>query len=92
MEMGSLHSASSGFDGITPDQAPILDQAGPQGFYLACGFSGTGFKISPAVGACMAELILDGQSRTVDISPFNLKRYEEGNYFQGENAYESLWR
>ena len=29
MEMGSLHSASSGFDGITPDQAPILDQAGP---------------------------------------------------------------
>ena len=49
-------------------------------------------QISPAVGACMAELILDGQSRTVDISPFNLKRYEEGNYFQGENAYESLWR
>ena len=92
MEQGSLHSASGGFDGITPDQTPILDQAGPDGFYLACGFSGTGFKIAPAVGACMAELILDGQSKTVDISPFNLKRYDEGKHFRGENAYESLWR
>ncbi|MFC2028716.1 NAD(P)/FAD-dependent oxidoreductase [Chloroflexota bacterium] len=92
MEQGSLHSASGGFDGITPDQAPILDQAGPDGFYLACGFSGTGFKIAPAVGACMAELILDGRSRTVDISPFNLKRFEKGNFFSGENAYQKLWR
>ena len=92
MEQGSLHSASGGFDGITPDQTPILDQAGPDGFYLACGFSGTGFKIAPAVGVCMAELILDGQSKTVDISPFNLKRYDEGKHFRGENAYESFWK
>ncbi|MEK7370459.1 MAG: FAD-dependent oxidoreductase, partial [candidate division NC10 bacterium] len=58
LEDGSLHSAHGGYDGITPDQRAILDQAGPDGFYVACGFSGTGFKLGPAVGACMAERIL----------------------------------
>jgi sarcosine oxidase, subunit beta len=92
MEKGSLHSSSAGFDGITPDQSPILDQAGPDGFFLDCGFSGTGFKIAPAVGACMAELILDGKSKKVDISPFRFSRFEEGKFFKGENAYESFWK
>lgn len=92
MERGSLHSASGGYDGITPDQRAIIGQAGPDGFYLACGFSGTGFKIAPAVGACMSELILDGQSKTVDISPFRFQRFSEGEHLTGENAYESIWR
>lgn len=92
MEHGSLHSASGGYDGITPDQRAIIGQAGPDGFYLVCGFSGTGFKIAPAVGACMSELILDGQSKTVDISPFRFQRFTEGEHLTGENAYESIWR
>ncbi len=46
-----LHSAHSGQDGITPDQRPIIGTAGPDGFWLACGFSGTGFKTAPAIGA-----------------------------------------
>ncbi len=43
MENGSLHSAHGGYDGITPDQHPMLGAAGPDGFYLDCGFSGSGF-------------------------------------------------
>ncbi len=78
MEQASLHSAHGGFDGITPDQRAILGAAGPEGLYLVCGFSGTGFKIGPAVGACMAELIVDGAARTVDISPFRFERFAEG--------------
>ncbi|HEY8922209.1 MAG TPA: FAD-dependent oxidoreductase, partial [Candidatus Limnocylindria bacterium] len=39
-----MHSAHSGQDGITPDQHPIIGPAGPDGFWLDCGFSGTGFK------------------------------------------------
>ncbi|MBK8936062.1 MAG: FAD-binding oxidoreductase [Chloroflexi bacterium] len=70
MEEGSLHSAHSGFDGLTTDQRAIMGAAGPEGYYLQCGFSGTGFKIGPAVGACMAELIVEGKARTVDITPF----------------------
>ncbi|HEY62803.1 MAG TPA: FAD-binding oxidoreductase [Anaerolineae bacterium] len=91
MEKASLHSDHGGYDGISPDQRPILGQYGPQGFYLQCGFSGTGFKIAPAVGACMAELILDGAAKTVDISPFTPKRFEEGKLIKGEHSYEDIW-
>jgi len=92
MDVGSLKTAYRGCDGITPDQRAILDQAGPDGFYIACGFSGTGFKLGPAVGACMTELILDGQAKTVDISPFTLRRFEMGQLLKGEHAYQTLWR
>lgn len=92
MDQGSLHSAHGGYDGITPDQRAILGQAGPQGFYLVCGFSGTGFKIGPAVGRCMAELIVDGKAQTVDIQPFYPNRFTEGRLLEGENAYENIWR
>ncbi|HET7010995.1 MAG TPA: FAD-dependent oxidoreductase [Anaerolineales bacterium] len=92
MEGGSLHSANGGFDGITPDQRAILDQVGPEGFFVACGFSGTGFKIGPAVGACMSERILDGRATTVDITPFRFARFAEGKPLSGEHAYESIWR
>ena len=92
MDQGSLHSSHGGYDGITPDQRAILGAAGPEGFYLDCGFSGTGFKIAPAVGACMAELIVNGQSETADISPFKLSRFKSGKLLKGEDAYESIWR
>ncbi len=92
LEDGSLHSAHGGYDGITPDQRAILDQAGPDGFYVACGFSGTGFKLGPAVGACVAERILDGRAKTVDISPFSLQRFSQGNPLRGDHAYGPIWR
>ncbi|NIS82277.1 MAG: FAD-dependent oxidoreductase [Anaerolineales bacterium] len=92
MELGSLHSAQGGYDGITPDQRAILGPAGPVGFYLVCGFSGTGFKIAPAVGACMTELILDGQAKTVDISPFGFDRFAEGKLLKGQHDYGDVWR
>jgi sarcosine oxidase subunit beta len=92
LDRGSLHSDHGGYDGITPDQRAILGQAGPQGFFLACGFSGTGFKIGPAVGRCMAELIIDGQASTVDITPFQPGRFSEGKLLEGDNAYENIWR
>jgi sarcosine oxidase subunit beta len=91
MERGSLHSKVSGLDGITPDQRPILGQAGPEGYYLACGFSGTGFKTAPAVGKCMAELIVDGEVSTLDISPFRLERFKEHKPLVGEFPYQDAW-
>jgi sarcosine oxidase subunit beta len=91
MEQGSLHSGHGGIDGITPDQRAIMGQAGPDGFYLVCGFSGTGFKIGPAVGLCMTELIVDGRAQTVDIEPFALSRFAEGKELVGEHAYDNIW-
>jgi sarcosine oxidase subunit beta len=89
MENSYLHSAHGGYDGLTPDQHPLLGQAGPDGFYLQCGMSGTGFKIAPAVGLCMSELILDGEAKTVDISIYRPERFAEGKEITGN--YESVW-
>jgi len=91
METGALHSAHAGYDGITLDQHPYLGTAGPDGFYLDCGFSGTGFKTAPAVGLCMSELILDGRSKTVDISIYSPQRLSDGKQITGEHAYSSIW-
>ena len=90
LEKGSLHSAHGGYDGITPDQHPLLGAAGPDGFYLDCGHSGTGFKTAPAVGKCLAELILDGKAQTVDITPLRPGRFAEGQEVRGN--YQNIWR
>ena len=92
IEEGGLHSIHVGRDGLTPDQRPIYSAAGPNGFYLACGLSGTGFKTSPAAGASMAELILDGRPRTVDITPFRFSRFAEGKLLEGEYGYGNIWK
>ena len=92
---GTFRTAHSGQDGLTPDQQPILGSAGtagPSGFYLDCGHSGTGFKTAPAIGLAMAELILDGASRTVDLTPFSLERFVSGQLLVGEHAYGHTWR
>jgi sarcosine oxidase subunit beta len=92
MEEGTFHSAHSGQDGITPDQRPVLGFAGPDGFVLDCGHSGTGFKTAPAVGLAMSELILDGAARSVDISPFRLERFAAGELLRGEHGGSPIWR
>lgn len=92
MEEGALHSTHVGRDGLTPDQRAVIDRAGPDGFYIACGFSGTGFKLSPAVGVCMSELILDGKAKLVDISSLNLGRFARGELLKGEHWYGNIWK
>ena len=92
MTEGTFRTAHGGQDGITPDQRPILGRAGPDGLFVACGFSGTGFKTAPAIGACLAELILDGRTTTADISAYGLDRFAAGRPLVGEHSYGVLWR
>jgi sarcosine oxidase subunit beta len=89
---GTFRTSHSGQDGLTPDQRPMLGAMGPDGFFLDCGHSGTGFKTAPAVGLGMAELILDGASRTVDLSPFAPARFAEGRLLVGEHGEEKIWK
>ena len=92
MAGGTFRTAHGGQDGITPDQHAIIGQAGPDGFYLDCGFSGTGFKTAPAVGAALAELIHDGHATTADISPYALERFAQGRHLVGDHPYGMIWR
>jgi len=64
---------------ITPDWNMIVDRApGVEGMYLAVGGSGHSFKLAPGIGLCLAELIVYGEARTVDISPLQAARFGEG--------------
>jgi glycine/D-amino acid oxidase-like deaminating enzyme len=78
----------AGLYDMSPDTRAVLDRApGVEGLYIAAGFSGTGFKKSPAVGACMAELITEGHARTVDLAPFRFTRFAEGDPIRGADEY-----
>jgi len=77
-EAGVEHSWVGLYE-MTPDRHPIIGAApGVPGFYLANGFSGHGFQHAPVVGKLLAELIVEGAARTVDISSLGLERFERG--------------
>jgi glycine/D-amino acid oxidase-like deaminating enzyme len=60
---------------VTQDGLPLIGAvAGAPGAYVATGHSVWGILNAPATGEAMAELILDGEARTVDIAAFDLGR------------------
>lgn len=67
----------SGHYNMSPDAQPIIGES-PQlpNFYYAVGFSGHGFMLAPAVGEALAEKILFGSTKHVDISDLNVDRFE----------------
>jgi sarcosine oxidase subunit beta len=73
---------------MSPDSRPIIGRL-PEydGLYCMAGDSGTSFKTSPAIGKCLAELITEGQARTVDLGPFRASRFAEGKPWQDEYDY-----
>jgi glycine/D-amino acid oxidase-like deaminating enzyme len=60
---------------ISPDWMPILDETPVRGLYVAVGMSGHGFKLSPAVGRLMADLVTRGESSLTDLGAFRLDRF-----------------
>lgn len=73
---------------MSPDARPLLGEVGSiGGLYVVAGFSGMGFKISPAVGLVMSELLLDGRARTVDIRAFRPWRFAEGQPIKAQFEY-----
>lgn len=63
----------------TPDHHAILGDSGVAGFFLATGLGGHGIMHAPAVGCVLSELIATGRSQTMDLRPFRLTRFAEGD-------------
>ena len=83
----NIRTGWAGFYEITPDDNPLLGFVGePAGLAVAAGFSGHGFMQGPAIGACIAELVLGGAATTVDITPFRPSRFREGALAQEHNV------
>lgn len=91
-ERAEFRTAHGGTDGISADQHPLIGRHGPEGLVLQCGMSGTGFKIAPAVGLGVAELILDGAAHSVDLGAFDPARIAAGRPLQAAHPYGDLWR
>lgn len=83
-----LYARSEGFDAVkvtrfwvghydynTLDQNAVLGRwPGHANFHVAAGFSGHGLQQAPAVGRGLAEVILTGGYRTLDLSPLGAER------------------
>ncbi len=69
----------SGMYEVTPDWNPIMgSSAEVRGLHYCVGFSGHGFKLAPIAGVLMAEQVADGRASTLDLSPYRLERFAEG--------------
>ena len=69
----------SGIFTVTPDWHPVIDKVpGVDGLVVGAGFSGHGFKLSPAIGRALAELSLHGESRVIDVRDLRFTRFAEG--------------
>lgn len=86
-EDAPVRNGWAGFYEVTPDDNPVIGQVPDlEGFTVAAGFSGHGFMQGPAIGKAIAELVIDGETRTVDLSAFRPGRFAEGALLQEHNV------
>lgn len=74
---------------VTPDWNPVISRTDLDGLVVAAGFSGHGFKIAPAVGRLIADLVVDGRSTDPRIpeTDFRLSRFTEEDLLKSPYPY-----
>jgi len=83
-ETADLASSWTGVYDVTPDWNPVLGRVPDlRGLIVAYGFSGHGFKLSPAVGRMVAALVMDGKKPGDDVDAFRLSRFAENRPIRG---------
>jgi sarcosine oxidase subunit beta len=89
LENAEVMRGVTGVYDMTPDSRPLLGEvSGIAGLHVCAGFSGMGFKISPAIGLVMSELLLDGRGKTVDLGSFCPGRFAAGRPIKAEFEYK----
>ncbi len=89
LDGAALSSSYAGCYDVTPDYNPIISNSPVEGLWLCTGFSGHGYKISPAVGELVADLIGQGASRHPDVDhhDFRWERFHEEDPLVSEHPY-----
>lgn len=83
-ETAGIASSWTGVYDVTPDWNPVLGRLPDlPGLVVGYGFSGHGFKLSPAVGLVLAQCAL-GLPTEVDIAPYALERFRTGGLLVGK--------
>ncbi len=96
----ALASRAPAFESVKPGRAwaghydmNLFDQnaltgrlGGFDNVYIAAGFSGHGIQQSPAIGRGLAELIVDGAYRTLDLSDLDFSRLAAGRRVAEDNV------
>jgi len=86
LEKAGPVSRVAGLYEITPDAHPIFGKTPVNGFYICAGFSGHGFMHGPISGKLLAEIILDGEATSLDVSMLDLERFEQGRLIHEYNV------
>jgi sarcosine oxidase len=82
-----MNSWAGYYEYNTFDQNGIVGRhPGIESLIFATGFSGHGIQQSPAVGRAVAELIVHGSYRTIDLSPFGYERISAGRSIRELNV------
>lgn len=90
-ERGHWRGSWSAVYDVTPDWHPAVGQVpGTGGVFVAAGFSGHGFKLAPAVGMSIADLVCAGQTTTFDLSLLDPARFERGELVSTTYGYSVL--
>jgi sarcosine oxidase subunit beta len=83
-ETAGVASSWTGVYDVTPDWNPVLGRLQDvPGLVVGYGFSGHGFKLSPAVGLVLAQCALEIATE-VDINAYSLERFRTGGLLIGK--------
>lgn len=83
-ETAGVAASWTGVYDVTPDWNPVLGRLPDvPGLVVGYGFSGHGFKLSPAVGRVLAQEAL-GLRTDVSLAPYSLERFRTGNLLTGK--------
>ncbi|MDX1885870.1 FAD-binding oxidoreductase [Mycolicibacterium sp. 120270] len=85
----AIRTSYAGCYDVTPDWNPVISRGPLDGLVIAAGFSGHGFKIAPAVGRLVADLVVDGRSADPRIpeSDFRFSRFAEDDLLKTPYPY-----
>lgn len=91
MANSTMRGCWSGVVMQSSDDHPIIGKTDEvEGLFLMAGDSGSSFKTAPATGIVLAESILDGEPKLMDMHRFRPSRFAEGDPWVDANGYHRV--